>query len=213
MRSVPAALNDELVKEANFLCHLVELNLSSPVCYTDLDVDLHYGGNVYLSRGMTLSPARFSLSPQIDKATVELDNVDRSISAIVQGQEVRGKRAKIKLAGLSSPAKVIATSVKFSGVINRAPWNNRIARIEILSPWVFWRRRTPRRIHQPTCPWPFKMSGSPCGYTGSETWCDQSFDRCEELSNTDNFGGFEFLPFLVNKEIFWGRESQPKQKQ
>ena len=39
-------------------------------------------------------------------------------------------------------------------------------------------------------------------------WCDRSRERCAEMSNTDNFGGFPWLPYLEDKEILWGQESR-----
>jgi hypothetical protein len=67
---------------------------------------------------------------------------------------------------------------------------------------VLWRKKT-LRIAQAGCPWPFK--GTECAYAGAETWCDQSYDRCEYLENEDNFGGDPFLPSLEEAQIYWGR--------
>jgi hypothetical protein len=39
-------------------------------------------------------------------------------------------------------------------------------------------------------------------------WCDRSRERCEEMNNTDNFGGFPWLPYLEDKQILWGREAK-----
>ena len=33
-----------------------------------------------------------------------------------------------------------------------------------------------------------------CGYSGSETWCDQSYQRCKFLNNEDNFPE-EIIPY------------------
>lgn len=44
-----------------------------------------------------------------------------------------------------------------------------------------------------------------CAYLGSEAWCDQSYARCCNLGNSGNFGGFRFLPSLMEKDIWWGR--------
>jgi hypothetical protein len=48
-----------------------------------------------------------------------------------------------------------------------------------------------------------------CRYTGAETWCDRSWDRCSTLANTVNFGGFRYLPSIVGKQIFWGQSNDP----
>lgn len=43
-----------------------------------------------------------------------------------------------------------------------------------------------------------------CHYGGAQDWCDQTYERCKMLANKDNFGGFRFLPYIMEKEIWWG---------
>jgi len=43
-----------------------------------------------------------------------------------------------------------------------------------------------------------------CPYVSSETWCDKSYDRCNTLGQTNNFGGFRWLPAIQEKDIWWG---------
>ena len=76
------------------------------------------------------------------------------------------------------------------------------ATIRALNELVLWRKR-PLRSASATCPWTFK--GTERGYAGGAGWCDQSYARCSELGNTANFGGFRFLPALMEKQIWWGR--------
>ena len=37
-------------------------------------------------------------------------------------------------------------------------------------------------------------------------WCDHSWERCVELSNSANFGGFRWCAFLQDKNVKWGRD-------
>lgn len=362
MRTVPLALQSELIKEANALCHLIELYLSSTYRFTDFDFALTYDANTYTSRGLSVSAAEYSVSPQVDKLTLQVDNVDKTFSAIILAQEVRGKKCVVRLAALKGrdvvinggfefgdtegwtlyvdtgagaaatvaanafeiwegryrglvtitnggvaeddiqlhqpvgsivnthqykvsfaakavanrtikvkvlknvspytnyglnqsvsltpswkhfdytwtanqsaadarlgfylgndtnnvsldvieavpvtdrppPATVLAVSVIFSGVIDRCTLDQQRVRFDVFNPFIFWQRKVPRRLHSPTCPWPFK-DATFCKYSGVEAWCDKSFDRCEALGVSDNFGGFRFLPALVNRKIWWGR--------
>jgi hypothetical protein len=43
-----------------------------------------------------------------------------------------------------------------------------------------------------------------CNYSGLQDWCDQTYARCLDLTNQNNFGGFRFLPYIMEKEIWWG---------
>ena len=74
--------------------------------------------------------------------------------------------------------------------------------IRIVNEMVLWNQKT-LRIAQSTCPWIFR--GAECGYGGSASWCDQSYERCTALGNADRFGGFEFLPSIMERQVWWGR--------
>ncbi len=50
----------------------------------------------------------------------------------------------------------------------------------------------PRNHFTPYCRWDFKSPE--CGYAGSETFCSKTLQRCKELGNELNFGGFAFIP-------------------
>ena len=76
-------------------------------------------------------------------------------------------------------------------------------RISVKNEAMLWAKKT-LRIHSSSCPWVFK--GTECGYTGTATWCDRNYARCGELLNTDNYGGFRFLPSIMEREIWWGRQ-------
>lgn len=75
-------------------------------------------------------------------------------------------------------------------------------RITLTHEFVLW-NKSPLRRQSSSCQWPFK--GVECAYSGVETWCDKSHDRCSALGNAMQFGGFRFLPAVMEKEIWWGR--------
>lgn len=205
MRSLPTILNDELLKEAYFYCHLVEMYLTSTHRFTSLDIDVVYNGNTYYSRGLKLGNAGFSMTPQVDSMSFDIDNVDQYFTSLILNEEIRKKKCTIRMAALDSNAKVIAETVHFTGLIDQDDWDEKKATIEIASPFIMWRKTVPRRTSSPNCPWVFKDTD--CNYAGAETWCNQTYNRCTALSNTANFGGSRWLPGLMNKKIWWGRES------
>lgn len=75
-------------------------------------------------------------------------------------------------------------------------------KITITNELVLWNKK-PLRIQMSSCPWVFK--GTECAYSGGESTCDQTYERCRFLGNTDNFGGDRFINSLMQKEIWWGR--------
>ncbi len=52
-----------------------------------------------------------------------------------------------------------------------------------------------------------QYSSGTCQYpvVGAGTWCDQSWESCLALTNTAKFGGFRWLPGVINKDIWWGK--------
>ena len=102
MKSPPIELLSSLMKDYSRICFLIEMSLDSTLRYTSNDIDLWYGGNRYYSRGITFSGAEYSMSPQVDRISIDLDNTDNTFTATVLNQEVRGRQCSIKLASLRS---------------------------------------------------------------------------------------------------------------
>lgn len=94
--------------------------------------------------------------------------------------------------------------VLFNGYVTDWNLNERQAKINLSNEFMLWRKKT-LRIPAPSCPWSFK--GTECGYAGSETWCDQSSERCKALSNYDSFGGRRYIAAVEDKKLWWGPRS------
>jgi len=203
MKDVPVLLDDELIKECAFFCFLIRFDFDTTLYYTNLDLDVYYNGHTYNSRGLEFTAIETSTTPTIDNITFEIDNVELEFSSLSLNQELRGKVCEIRLAVLSQPMKVIASDIIFTGFVSSIDITPQRAKFTIYDPFLYWKTKTPRRRHQSTCPWLFK--GTECQYAGAAVDCDKSYDRCQELDNTVNFGGFRWLPYLQDKEIWWGR--------
>jgi len=209
MKDIPVALSNELTKNACFLCFLITFSFDTTLYYTNLDHDVYYDGITYNSRGMEFSDIQQSITPTIDSITFDIDNVELEFSSLSLNQELRGKRCEIKIAALDKPLTVLATSIMFVGVVNSIEINEQRCTFSIYDPFLYWRIKVPRRVHQSTCPWVFK--GDICQYAGVATNCDRSYDRCLELGNTINFGGFRWIDDLQDRELWWGsQEGMPK---
>ena len=204
MRALPQLLANEFIAEVYAKAHLVDIEISPAVYFTDLDVSVRYNNHDYLSRGIEFSLADMSYLPSADTISFTIDNVQLELSGYLMTQEVRGKKCTIRLAAINRYAQVIDTTIIFSGIIDSVSdvtYNS--VTFNIYNDFILWNRTVPRRIHQSTCGWVFKDPAT-CRYAGVETWCDKSFDRCTALLMTANFGGFRFLPSLETAEVKWG---------
>lgn len=204
MKSIPGELLTEFQAESYTMCHLVELYLNSTLRYTDCDQDIWDGGNQYFSKGLTIDSVDIFLTPTLDTFSFELDNTALEASGFVQNQQLQFKRCIVYQVALNSNTLIpIGKAILFDGFIDSVDVDHERGQFQIFNHFILWKRKIPRRIHTATCPWVFKSSL--CGYTGAQTACDKSYDRCIELANTDWFGGFPTLPAIEGKKLYWGR--------
>lgn len=173
--------------------------------YTDCDVPLAPGGVIYRPCSITAGSIRYSRSTIVDQAAITIDNVGRELHDVFVGGTPRGSVIELGLILLDKDYGVISSAVvpTFEGIIG--PWSltERIISITAVSLLAKWDTLTLCR-HPASCRWR-KFKGAQCRYDGPESWCDRSYARCRALGNTDNFGGFRFLPDLMDKELWWGR--------
>jgi hypothetical protein len=203
MKGLPPDLTTEIEKEYFAFCHLFQIGFSATLYYTDADIDVYYDGHWWNSTGIAFDAVKLSTSPKVDSISFDIDNVNQALSAIILSEEVRGKECTIWQAALDKNMSVIGVSKIFVGYLDGIEIDNQRARIQLYNHFIRWKMLTPRRTHSATCQWTFKSTY--CGYSDGGTWCDHSWERCVALGNKVNFGGFKWLPYLVDKQIWWGR--------
>lgn len=209
MRTFDVTLQTELAADTAYLVYLLSVNFATPLYLTNADIDVYYNGQKYSSYGMDMGAMEYSLSPQLDKISIDLDNTDLTFSTAVGTSEIRAKRSLLKLAALNQNGGVIGTAIQFDGLVDSARINKKSCKLNIYNHFVNWKKPLPPRTHQATCPWPFKEVSSEyatCQYAGAATTCDKSWEQCVSYGNQLNFGGFRWLPSLVDKQIWWGRK-------
>jgi hypothetical protein len=92
MRTVSTAIDAEWNAEEATGFFLIRIAPSATYCYTDCDVDLSYNGNTYIARGFDMRGVQQSPGFANDSVSVDMDNVDRTFSAIVLGRTARTLR-------------------------------------------------------------------------------------------------------------------------
>lgn len=223
MRALPAALTSELNTDGAKLGHLLEIVFDNAIpasnfYFTDIDGDVvydsgaGYGVQNYLSRGIKFNQAKYSLLPRVDSMTFEIDNVSLEMSSLVQTKDTRGRDCVIYRAAFGhtshstnkNPFGVIAAVPMFVGLLDTVNINGMKAEFQVLSQMVRWNMPTPRRKHGSRCWWTFKDPAT-CKYAGGLSSCDKTWGQCTTRGNTANYGGFRWLPALVDKEVKWGR--------
>jgi hypothetical protein len=125
------------------------------------------------------------------------------LPAALLSADERGALVILKIVGLDTDYQSVGTNTLWQGQLNGVPrLNERSVTLEIVNEFWMWKKKSLRKSSA-SCPWQFK--GAECAYTGAGTWCDQGYARCTALGNTDNYGGFRFIPSIAEREIWWGR--------
>lgn len=91
----------------------------------------------------------------------------------------------------------------FEGGLDAWTLNDKILKIGAKSEMARWTQK-PLALHSVSCRWK-EFKGTECTYAGAGTWCDRTYTRCEDLANQANYGGFRWLPSIMDKEIWWGK--------
>ena len=233
MRSFDPAIILELEKEGFSFHLLAKLELASGTFrHTDADVDLYYNGEKYDSRDFIFDRVETSGDMGVDTLGVTYNNAVLSMGAIVLSEDIMGRNYELSFIVTSTsgggvltetgaallledggdmllevgdtigPYTIIGGHSLFYGLVSDWKIEEDKVWIEIQNELVFWSKKTLRKCDS-SCPWEF--GGTDCKYAGGATWCNQSYERCQELDNTDNFGGFRFLPDIAEKDIWWGK--------
>ncbi len=179
--------------------------------YTDCDVPIHLT-NTYNPRGFQFQPVKYSMGQIVDKLTFSIDNLDSVFTALFTGSTPQGSAATLKMVVLDSSYQIVGDSAitLFEGELDSWELTENQLKATVTSLFHQWSQTTLSK-HSPSCRWKVfnsstvGSSGAECASTAGSTWCDRTYSRCIELSNSTNFGGFRFLPSLVDKEIWWGR--------
>ena len=205
MRNIDVNLSLELAKEVFREFFLVELYFSTPRYFTDLDFTLYAEGKTFLPRGVKLPNMNYALAMSVDRATVQLDDVDQQIIAALLQADQRGRVAVIKMGALDAGYNVIGLAEVYRGFVDSWEKTESQVSITLANEFIMWRKQS-LRTASATCPWVFK--GLECTYAGAASSCDQSWEDCGSKGNTDHFGGDRFIPSLTGTNIWWGKTAK-----
>lgn len=237
MKSFDSGILAALTSEEASLFYLIEMQFDDNYFYTDCDIDLVWGGDLYRSKGFEVGNISTSATMGVDSVDVSIDNSDLEMSAVVLGEDISGLPVIVSLcsvlttpgvtsgilrdttgAPLKDTADVTLTDTTgagttafqpvgiqplFRGLVNNWDLAESRLRIGLVNELALWNKRTLRPASA-SCPWAF--GGTECKYTGTGGPCNQSYTSCVSLGNHLNFGGFRFLPSIVETSVWWGRE-------
>lgn len=166
--------------------------------YTSWPTRITFDGVQYTPYVINHGNINETLSGKINKLTLTIGNVNKTLQYYLDHYD-----------GLKE-CKVIITMVFYEELDNPACYdrqayfveqsssNKKIATLTLGSDLDVLNVTLPRRkFFRTYCL--FKFGDDDCGYVGSETTCNRSLQRCEELNNVSRFGNFPAIPMKENK--------------
>jgi len=202
MRQIDQDLLDKLKSESYRLAILIHFDFTTSIFITDCTQDVVFDGHVYNSRGFNIDNITYSTSTIIDSVNLNIDDIDRTIYAALSNKGTSLITVNIYLCALDGFGIIVpdADTNIYRGIINSWSYSPGVVRIQVTSILAQWGRVSTSR-YSASCRWHI-FGGSECKYTPlPEEECDRTYKTCSDYGNTDNFGGFRWLPDLVNKTL------------
>lgn len=87
MRSLPASMTAELLKEAIYIRHIYRLTAAATYYWTDAPDPIYFASLWWVPKEIGFDIAQYSLDPQVDSITIEMSNITKEISTLVLAQD------------------------------------------------------------------------------------------------------------------------------
>lgn len=211
-RTITQDILDKLESNEITSFHLLEFTINSTTYrFTDCEIPIHHATDgttavTFTPRAFTFDNLNYSTADIVDSCTLTIDNLDSVLTALFLGNVILENEASIWLVILNSDHDILGSTQLFKGHLNNFDLDEVEVKITISSIFTKW-SQTSYSKHSALCRWP-KFKGTECGYSGGESTCDRSYARCVVLGNTNNFGGFRWIPKQEDKKRWWGVEGK-----
>jgi len=188
-----------------FLLYLMTID-GTDYAFTDCDIPLVSDSIRYEPRGIDGGVISYGGGQIVDQVNIELDNFDNYLTPAFVGGTPQGSSVSIDLALLDSDNSIISNPVTlFMGEVGQWDINTEgVLSVTITNQFAQWSQTT-LGLHSASCRYQI-FKGDYCQYSGAETHCDRTYTRCAALGNTANFGGYRWLPSIMDAQVWWGRE-------
>ena len=160
--------------------------------YAEYDSDVVYNGATYYKLPITHDYVGENTQGTIDAIEVTVSNVSREIQAYLELYEFRNKKVEITIVWANQLSDA-AAFLKDTYYIDSIDATEQGVQFTLTSKFDVMVMTIPNRKYSRNyCSWKFKSAQ--CGYAGSGTSCNKTFQQCEVYSNILRYGGFPSIP-------------------
>lgn len=165
--------------------------------FTDSDVPILYATETWSPKGISYSRVQLKRGFEVQSYEIAVDNIDDFMISWALTNDPTGYEVKVYkgfvLDPIGDPITLIDdwAGLLFKGRITKMEADEEFT-ITVKSSIDFHKQRGPRVLQHAMCRFqgPNGFKGINCGYSGAETECNFTFQRCKELNHEDRFGGF-----------------------
>lgn len=194
-RNIDSTFKSEKAKQENqpiFLYTIENYDGSSDLHLAAYDTDVVYNSVNYLKFPISHEFVAENNQGSIDQVKVRLANVSRLIQSYLEQYDFRGKKVTIRMVWANQLSDPDAYIDDIFYIDNYTVDQNNVeftltGKFDVLGVDLPARRYT-----RNYCAWKFKSVE--CGYTGAETSCNKTQQRCKQIGNYPRFGAFPSVP-------------------
>jgi hypothetical protein len=214
-RNIPSIITDELEKVALTPFYLVQMKINNTYWrFTDCEIDItttvETSSATFQSRQFKFDDISYNNDDIVDAMQIRFDDVLPVLKAIFVENVISEEEFKIWLVLFDDSNEIIAKQNIFKGYMNEFDIDETTLTLTITSVFAKW-AQTSYGKHSALCRWK-KFKSTECKYAGAESACDRTYSRCTQLSNTDNFGGFRYIPGIEDLSVQWGPTQKEAEK-
>ena len=207
--SQKTAIAQTEVKTRNLLTFPVNDISTVRILENDTTTSLTISGVQYLAAMVKRGEVKTSSDTNVEKITITLSNIWQEFSSAIAnaGDTITNQTCNVfEVIYDVATNTIIGTPILlFSGKINNIKCNIATIEFDVERSTGGYSTVSPNATYDVSCQVK-KFKDSRCGYTGSETKCDNTLTRCKKLNNSTRFYGFptitqEMAPIVTGKQI------------
>lgn len=164
--------------------------LGTNLYFAEYTSDVLFDGITYSKFPIKLNSVSEKTGGEVDEVQIILSNVSREIEALLQNPIYSFRKKKVTITYVFAD-QLDDPDCKYEEVfyIDYYETTAQTATFILSSKLDVYEAKLPGRVVTRThCSWVFK--GTECKYGGAESACNRTLQRCRELQNTTNYGGF-----------------------
>jgi lambda family phage minor tail protein L len=179
-------------KQPIFLYTIFDYDGASDLHLAESKTDVVFDGVTYGASPITHDEVGENTQGEVDAVRVRISNVSRLVQSYLELYDFRNKKVRVRLVfrdRLAYPDEY----VDFVFFIDSYSANQDVVDFVLMPKTDVLGAMLPARVYSRNyCQWKFK--GTECAYSGGETTCNKTKQRCKVIGNYQRFGGFPSIP-------------------